>query len=126
MAEEPNGAAERIRDALAYVCRQLDVLSAVLPENDEASPLRRLLEAMRNGEDPDRPLQALHTALLAAGDHIGVYGNRGIRPVGVDDGAEETVYLCPAHRCSRYSWPAATVDPPQCAITEQPLRRDGL
>ena len=83
MAEETNEAASRVADALAGVCGQLDSLRALLPDDDEGSPLEKLLEAVRAGQDPAGPLDALHTALLAAGDHLGVYGNtRSLRPMG--------------------------------------------
>ncbi|MFD7324196.1 hypothetical protein ACFV9D_24365 [Streptomyces sp. NPDC059875] len=122
MDGERNAAAE-----LAYVCERLDELSAVLPGGVEAAPVRRLREAVRRGEDPALPLDDLHTTLLAAGDHIGIYGSRGIQPAGIDqEDADESVYLCPAHRCSRYDWPEPGVAPPECTLTGQPLRPDGL
>lgn len=125
---ENNKAAQRA--ALAYVCEQWDFLRAELPIDRIGEPplLQRLLAAIREGSDLTGPLDALHEAVLASGDALGIYGStRGVQPVGIEATATtEAVYLCPAGRCSRYTWPQSTDDQPRCQVTGKPLRRDSL
>lgn len=91
----------------------------------EPEPLRDLALALTGDQSPIPALDAIHAALLAAGDALGLYGRarpgiRGVTPPGVDTAVppptEETVYLCPRRRCSRYAWPGSD-QPESCAIT---------
>jgi hypothetical protein len=116
-------------DDIAYVCTQLDRmredLQAYGPQG--AEPLERVVAAVRAGQDPTAPLDALHEALLFAGDATGVRGQgRGLFPIGV--GAQRPdgwLLLCPTGQCARYAWPDAQ-EPSGCRITGQPLRRERL
>ncbi|GAA1530712.1 hypothetical protein GCM10009730_44970 [Streptomyces albidochromogenes] len=93
------------------------------------APLERLLAALRDGEDPAPALDALHEALLAAGDAVGVHGGggtRGMTPLGVDPATpDEWVLICPTRQCSRHAWPDAS-EAPRCRVSGQPLRRERL
>ena len=118
---------QRERDGLAYVCAHLADLRRHLQTVGDTTALRDLLAALNHGQEVTGPLRALHSALLRAGDVRGVYGGtRSLRPAGIDDtAATETVYLCPADRCSRYAWPESSA-PPRCEATGQELRRGRL
>lgn len=118
-----------LRDEVAYVCQQLERLRAALEAYgaDGATPLERLIAALRAGENPSTSLERLHQALLAIGDAAGVHGGeRSLNPIGAGPtGLEESVLLCPMGRCSRYSWPDG-LDAPNCHISDQPLRTERL
>ncbi|HUY48328.1 MAG TPA: hypothetical protein VMV92_21790 [Streptosporangiaceae bacterium] len=118
---------QRERDGLAYVCAHLDDLRRHLQSTGDVTALRDLVAAVRGGQEVTGPLRALHDALLGAGDARGVYGaTRSLRPAGIDDTATtETVYLCPADRCSRYAWPESSAAP-RCEAIGQELRRGRL
>jgi hypothetical protein len=126
VADGRSDIADRARDGVAYVCGHLDRIRADLDSNGSRDPscLEQLIAAVRDGQDPSGPLDALHTALLVAGDALGVYGNtRGLKPIGTDvNTAAETIYVCPTRQCSRYSWPEG-VTPPHCEITAKPMCR---
>ncbi|GII88853.1 hypothetical protein Ssi03_68430 [Sphaerisporangium siamense] len=127
MNEETCRRAGQIADGLAWVCAELDSLNAVMPDK-KTSPLRHLLAAVRNGQDPADQLQALHIALRKAGDQLGVWGHLRTGPLtGVDEQRPfEPVYLCPLGRCSGRQVDSATTFPLTCAITGRQLRRDQL
>ncbi|MGW4412772.1 hypothetical protein ACWEJ6_52935 [Nonomuraea sp. NPDC004702] len=110
-------------DAVAYVCAHLEEL-----RDEHPRLLRRVLAALKHGRDPVGPLRALHEAMLAAGDHLGLYGTRSLWPVGIDvSRSGEEVYLCPGrHGCSHYRWPDPVGDTPRCAISGDPMRLDRL
>jgi hypothetical protein len=118
------------RNGLAYVCGQLDQIRADLRGDGtgDVSPLQRLLDAVRDGQDIADPLDALHAVLQESGDALGVYGHgaRGLRPAGVEDGPLEIAYLCPVGRCSGRRWPEVTAFPVRCDITGKDLRRERL
>lgn len=135
MANEIGDVARKISEGLAYVCQHLDQIRADLSYCDgsgDLGPLERLLAAVSESREIAGPLNALHDALLAGGDALGVYGHardsgpRGLRPAGVDERPVETVYLCPNGGCSRYGWPDATNGTPQCEISGKRLRRERL
>ncbi|MFI2614711.1 hypothetical protein [Streptomyces sp. NPDC018584] len=88
MAEQHSGVDTRVREAIAHVCGRLERIRADLETYaaEGAAPLERLLADLRAGEDPAPALDALHEALLAAGDAVGVHGGaaRGMTPLGVD------------------------------------------
>ncbi|WP_371675657.1 hypothetical protein [Streptomyces sp. NBC_01276] len=123
----------RRRDEVAYVCEQLDRIRTDLETHaaEGAAPLESLAAALRAGTDPSARLDALHEALLAAGDAAGVRGRaRGLDPIGTARPAPDAwVLLCPTGQCSRYSWPDAGDGPdeaPRCRIGDQALRRERL
>ncbi|MEU6481068.1 hypothetical protein ABZ858_30175 [Streptomyces sp. NPDC047017] len=117
------------RKDVAYVCRQTERIRADLVTYgpDGAAPLERLLSALRDGEEITAPLDALHEALLAAGDAVGIYGHtRGLTPHGVTPTMpDERVLLCPTDQCSRFEWPDGA-DALRCPISSRPLRREHL
>lgn len=128
MADEADDAVQR--NGLAYVCGHLDQVRADLQGDGagDVSPLQRLLDAVRDGQDLADLLDALHAAVQNSGDALGVYGHgvRGLRPTGVEDGPMEIVYLCPVGRCSGRRWPGVATFPVRCQISEQDLRREWL
>ncbi|GAB2901205.1 hypothetical protein GCM10022245_40660 [Streptomyces mayteni] len=99
-----------------------------------AAPLDDALAAMAAGGDPSGPLEVLHAVLQASGDALGLLGytdhdatTRGIHPTGISESElVETVYLCPAGRCTRYWFPTATAPVPHCRLDGAPLRGDRL
>ncbi|SDI89054.1 hypothetical protein SAMN05421869_107372 [Nonomuraea jiangxiensis] len=108
------------------VCKELDSLRAVLPDDDQ-SPIRQLLTAVRTRQDSAEPLQAVHAALRAMGDHLGVWGHRSVTMAGVGTRQPfEPVYLCPQGRYSGRRVDETTTFPLTCAITGQELRRERL
>ncbi|MGW4994214.1 hypothetical protein ACWEQ3_42430 [Streptomyces mirabilis] len=126
MADEADQEAQRRGDALAYVCAHLDELRDDLRSDPEGGdgPLDRLLAAVRGDGDVDASLAELHAVMQAGGDALGVYGaTRGLRPVGLGRDPTETVYVCPAGRCSRYWWPQAATTVPRCEMGGGTLRR---
>ncbi|MFB7253715.1 hypothetical protein [Streptomyces nojiriensis] len=127
---EANGDRDtRRRDEVAYVCGRLDRIRADLEAHgaDGAAPLEDLAAALRAGTDPTARLDALHEALLAAGDAAGVGGGaRGLDPIGTSAPVPDAwVLLCPTGQCSRYSWPDGP-EAPRCSIGDEPLRRERL
>ncbi|MGW6404482.1 hypothetical protein [Streptomyces sp. NPDC055134] len=116
-------------DDIAYVCTQLDRMREDLRAygRQGAEPLERVVAAVRAGQDPTASLDALHEALLFAGDAAGVRGQgRGLFPIGVSaQRPDDWVLLCPTGQCARHAWPDAQ-EPAGCRITGQPLRRERL
>lgn len=117
------------REAVAYVCDELAHIRETLEArtSEGVAPLERVLAALRAGEALAAPLDALHEALLTAGDASGIYGHpRGLIPRGVSPAMpDEWVLLCPRNQCSRHAW-ADGPEAPRCRITGQPLRRERL
>lgn len=135
MAEEDahrqRARAREIADGIATVCGDLDELRRFLDEMGAASVLQRLLTQLDAGEDVAESLDAVHDALLAHGDAVGIYGSgsRGIGPRPQDLAAPrpaEAVFLCPQRRCSRLWWPDADEAVPSCALTGRRLRWERL
>ncbi|MDI5973546.1 hypothetical protein POF50_030110 [Streptomyces sp. SL13] len=118
------------RDALAYVCAHEERIRAdLIDEGAGPEALDLLLAAAREDRCVETALEALHDALLASGDVLGVFG-RGIRavptPLGVNrTPAGEIVYRCPGELCARTSWPEPGALP-RCSVSGGPLRRDRL
>jgi hypothetical protein len=115
---------------LANVCGQLDELRQLLNDDgsDEASPLSRLLAAVRAGKPGQviaELLDDLNEAVQDAGDMAGVFGfdvSRG-DDAGLD--ALEIVFRCPLARCAG----RADADrQPFCALSPArlPLLRERL
>ncbi|MFK4068245.1 hypothetical protein [Streptomyces sp. NPDC029674] len=130
MAEQHSGVDTRVREAIAHVCGRLERIRADLETyaTGGAAPLERLLADLRAGEDPAPALDALHEALLAAGDAVGVHGGaaRGLTPLGADPALpDERVLLCPTRQCSRIAWPDGS-DAPRCRVSGRPLRGERL
>jgi hypothetical protein len=134
VTEGPDSTGAHAADALAYVCGRLDYLRSVLPRDEAGEPpvLRTLLNALADARDLAGPLQAVHTALLDAGDALGVWGHvrsgwRDLNLPGVDETAPfEVIYLCPLGRCSGRRPDKTTTFPVTCPITGQELRRERL
>lgn len=126
----------RSADLLAAVCAHAEEIRADLLDGSGGgeAPLDDVLAAMAAGDDLAAPLEALHAVLQASGDALGLLGysdhvatTRGLRPTGVGE-AElvETVYLCPAGRCTRYWFPVGSAPVPHCRLDGVPLRADRL
>lgn len=117
------------REDIAYVCDQLDHIRSTLETHSAVglTPLRHVLAALDDGEDLAEPLDALHDALLVAGDAVGIRSNvRGLHPIGVTPATpDEWVLLCPTGRCPRHAWPDGD-ETPRCRISDRPLRREQL
>ncbi|MFJ8162345.1 hypothetical protein ACIRBY_15630 [Streptomyces sp. NPDC096136] len=128
MADDADGAAERTRAALAYVCTHVEEIREDLLDTGDAVPLDRVTAALHTDGDVSGPLDVLHARLQADGDAAGVYGSsRSVRLAGTSAaGAGHTVYLCPTARCSRWWWPQDTAPLPRCGIVGQSLRRTRL
>lgn len=135
MDQEPQQANVQVADGLAYVCRHLDTLRTALQHDrndqgeEEPALLRQVLEAVRTRTDLAGPLQALHTALLDAGDTLGVWGaaQRGVNLAGTDQGVPfEPVYRCPLGRCAGRRPDNTTVFPLICTITGRELHQETL
>jgi hypothetical protein len=131
--------AQRARASLAYACTHLNELREELrlthpgAAAGEPSLLRDLTDAVNAGRPCGPALDAIHSALLDAGDQLGLYGRidpdwRGLTPTGITvmpPDSDERVYLCPINQCSRHSWPGP--DPrPSCAIIGEALREDHI
>ncbi|MFF4503011.1 hypothetical protein [Streptomyces sp. NPDC001401] len=124
-------------DAMAYVCAHRDTLREELHRigaGDE-QVLDRLLAEAAAGTDAWPPLlDQLNEAILADGDALGLFGRgtqgtatRELRPAGIAvTPVSEVVYVCPATRCSRYWWPDAGAQTPECAVDGEPLLRARL
>ncbi|MEU1483091.1 hypothetical protein [Streptomyces sp. NPDC005752] len=142
MAEERGTAQRRTAERLAVVCAHLeDIRSDLLADSGDDSTLHAVLGAVGRDEEVSPALEALHTALRAGGDALGLRGyaddgnvTRGLRPVGIGGGASgggdalggEVTYVCPARRCARFWWPQGPAEVPDCVITGAPLRRERL
>jgi hypothetical protein len=118
---------------LAYACQYLDDICEVLRAAGTAgqgrpTEVRHVAEAVRTGADPRGPLEALHAALLGAGDPRGVWGAaRNLMMTGLADNVPyEPVYTCPNGLCSGHDAAAATAISFTCALTRQPLRKESL
>ncbi|MFF3215832.1 hypothetical protein ACFYYB_35095 [Streptomyces sp. NPDC002886] len=129
MTDQSSDLGAGTRAGVAYVCEQLERIRRDLRHHSArgTAPLDLLMAVLGAGEDPTAPLEAVHEALLAAGDARGVHGGqRGLNPIGAASAMPETwVLLCPTDSCSRYGWP----DGPEthaCAISGRPLRRERL
>lgn len=128
MREDPT---EERADALAHVCAHLEEIREDLREGPGGSdaPLERLLSRLRDGGEVTECLEALHAALQAGGDALGVHRSaaRGLEAAGIRrDVPVEVLYLCPSGRCSRHAWPDRTGEVPVCAVDGRPLRDERL
>lgn len=134
MDQEPPQTPPQVADGLANVCRNLDTLRTALrhgqhDQEEEPASLRQVLEAVRTRADLAGPLQALHTALLDAGDTLGIWGaaRREVILAGDDHGVPfEPIYRCPLGRCSGRRPDNTTVFPLICTITGRELHQETL
>ena len=131
-----------VRAAVARVCAEEPQMRASLERGGDASPLDRLIAAVREGAELSELLDELHTALQRCGDAVGVFGparhgagfrewdlrhrDWGLRPVGLGAPSPvEVAFHCPRGTCSR-DWqpdpsnPPST--PPTCPVYGEPLR----
>ncbi|TDU80119.1 hypothetical protein [Streptomyces sp. KS 21] len=121
---------------LGIVCANADRIRGRLrrgPTGDDAV-LEAVLTAVRDGRETVRPVDDLHAVLQSLGDSQGLYAYGGTggtaehrtHPAGVHrERSGESVYLCPARRCTRYGWPGHGSSP-VCAISGETLRLDRL
>lgn len=117
---------DRVAMGMARVCERQVEIRAHLAHLGSTQAIDDLLSAARAGQDVGNPLDALHTALQASGDALGVYGHTrgtGAQLAGISGGRpSEEIYLCPGRRCTRYCWPdAAAAGPPTCEIDGAPM-----
>jgi hypothetical protein len=131
--QQPPQATPQVADGLAYVCRHLDTLRTALRHGqhheEEPAALQQVLEAARTLADLTGPLQALHTALLKAGDTLGIWGaaRREVTLAGDDHGVPfEPVYRCPLGRCTGRHPDNTTIFPLICTITGRELHQETL
>ncbi|MFI9636446.1 hypothetical protein ACIHAX_27510 [Nocardia sp. NPDC051929] len=123
----PSQDATRVTAGLAYLCGHLQEIRGTLGDDgtDTSTPLHKLLSSVRSGDGAGiaAALDAVHTALRAAGDARGLYGHhRGLVPVGVH--SIEVVYRCPLERCDGRD--DVDAEPPRCAVSGRELRRERL
>ncbi|MGQ4380274.1 hypothetical protein ACN6K9_003646 [Streptomyces sp. SAS_267] len=133
MSTQDTGSA-RVAAGLAYVCGNLDDLTAVLGTADPSGPLPQLTAALRAlpgqngpGQDLADLLNQVHVALQAAGDASGAYGQTDFRGVDVA-GAEslEIVYRCPIRVCRGRDEAEIATFPAHCSISGRELPREIL
>ncbi|MFF0429045.1 hypothetical protein ACFYUJ_32210 [Streptomyces sp. NPDC004520] len=123
---DPGQAEEK--NAIAYVCRQQEILREVLlAERGDAVPLERVLSALESDTSPTAALRELHQALVHAGDAVGVYGStrEGAGVLGLlSPRAGKDIYLCPRQSpCTRFHWAEdERGGPPACGIGRAPMR----
>jgi hypothetical protein len=117
----------------ADVCENLADIRGCLESDGDPLALDRLLAALRTGQDPAGPVDDLNTALQAAGDARGVYGNTrgdagpGASPHGIGPPRPaEVVYLCPGRLCSRYWLPDPSAAVPRCTFKGELQRAERL
>ncbi|MFI5828572.1 hypothetical protein ACIA6C_15160 [Streptomyces sp. NPDC051578] len=130
MTDQYSGLGAGTRAGIAHVCERLERIREDLQNHSAqgAAPLDHLMSVLRAGEDPTVPLEALHEALLAAGDARGINGGqgRGLNLIGADSAMPaESVLLCPTGLCSRFGWPDGPGTSP-CRISGRPLRTERL
>ncbi|MFK0046407.1 hypothetical protein ACIQU4_20345 [Streptomyces sp. NPDC090741] len=128
--------AEETARELGIVCANADAIRGRLrrgPAGDDAA-LEDLLTAARGGLETGYAFEVLHAVLQTLGDPQGLHAysetggsaGRGVHAAGIArDRSGEPVYLCPAHRCTRYGWPDRATAP-LCAISGDRLRLDRL
>ncbi|WP_280423368.1 hypothetical protein [Nocardia carnea] len=119
----------RATAALAYLCEHLAEISGTLGDDgtDTSTPLQQLLGAVRSSRSVDiaPALHAVHTALRVAGDAPGIFGHtRSLEALGVH--SFEVVYRCPLQVCVGRGDAGTGAEPPRCAVSGQPLRRERL
>ncbi|MFD4913059.1 hypothetical protein ACFWNR_07530 [Streptomyces virginiae] len=130
---------DHIGPALAYVCQRLDYLRDLLGSaqgtGGDPPELRALTTAVTAAQRPGLSelrdlLKALHQAVQAAGDPLGVWqasAQRSLHLPGISGGTPfESIYLCPLGRCAGRRPDQATVFPLRCTLTGRELERTVL
>lgn len=117
---------DRVALGMARVCEHQAEIREQLAHSGSAQVIDDLLAAARAGRHVGNLLDALHAALQAGGDALGVYGHTrgtGAQLAGISgERSSEEIYLCPGRRCTRYCWPdAAVTGPPTCEIDDGPM-----
>jgi hypothetical protein len=127
--EDPTG--HRMQEGVAYLCEHFARIQSALGGADgQGMPLllNRLQERVLGSDSPQDVLDAIHEALIAAGDARGIYmrtrGNMTL-PGMTASQPPEVIYLCPIMRCRRVV-PGPLVIAPRCNLAGTPLRRDRL
>ncbi|GAB2859690.1 hypothetical protein GCM10022221_69040 [Actinocorallia aurea] len=135
-----NAPANPLDRALTFVCEELDNLRRLLRRGEDSGDppvLRAVLDSVTSHPSPphnhlEELLEALHQAIQASGDSLGVWGqvhdeSRHLHLPGISgDIPFEPIYSCPMGRCAG-RWPdQATAFPLVCAITGRPLDRGHL
>lgn len=123
----------RVASGLAYVCGHLDELRDLLGDDgsDPDKPVTRLVTALREQRQETEVaglLDAVHAAVQASGDEMGIYGF-GSRRGGLS-GMEvlQIVFRCPLNRCAGRSAEQVAGPAPVCTVSPArlPLRRERL
>ncbi|AWW36384.1 MULTISPECIES: hypothetical protein [Streptomyces] len=122
-------AGDRAGDGLAVVCARADRIRADL---GNSALVDGVLGAARAGQGVEEALAALHEAILATGDALGVHGQATLRDVpgvsvaGIARVPTDAVHVCPTGSCSRYRWADEPGPVPVCEVSGRPLRRERL
>ncbi|TDB91942.1 hypothetical protein E1264_00290 [Actinomadura sp. KC216] len=130
----------QVEAGLAYVCANFGEIRALLEDEGagETMPLSQLKAALQDRQKPDRQgpsrehvpelLNAVHLAVQARGDVLGVFGYGGFRSVMGADGVEslEIVYRCPLKACAGRDEAEVSEFPPRCSISGVALVREPL
>ncbi|WP_306319701.1 MULTISPECIES: hypothetical protein [unclassified Streptomyces] len=125
-----SSADDLVSDGLAHVCGETDRLREDL--GGAATLLDEVLGAARAGRDLREPLDALHRAIRATGDVLGVYGGShprrdpGAAVAGLSPVPTESAHVCPSGLCSRYVWADRVGEAPVCEVNGRPLLRQRL
>lgn len=133
MPESTEAQRARTRAGTAAVCERGERYRTVLLARiGDAGLVDRAVEALRGDTAVTTALDELDAALQSAGDPHGLYGaSRAPRDLFNAAGLApavpgESVYLCPAARCSRHWLPDGAATVPQCAVSGTALRRHRL
>lgn len=118
----------RVSAALAYLCLHLpEILDALGEDTDSFERLRSVLDVVSR-VDRDalaEAVDAVHLALRARGDAVGLYGqNRNLDVVGVS--GFEIVYRCPLQLCNGCAAGEVDHDTARCTLSGRPLLRERL
>lgn len=118
----------RVSAALAYLCLHLPaVLDALGEDTASVEHLRSLLNAVGRVERDAlaEAVGAVHLALRARGDAVGLYGDsRNLDVVGVT--GFEIVYRCPLQLCNGCAAGEVDHDTARCTLSGRPLLRERL
>lgn len=118
----------RVSAALAYLCLHLpEILDALGEDTTSLERLRSLLDAV-DRVDRDalaEAVDAVHLALRARGDAVGLYGHRrNLDLAGVS--GFDIVYRCPLRLCNGCAAGEVDHDTARCTLSGRPLLRERL
>ncbi|MEU9575347.1 hypothetical protein AB0D62_37020 [Streptomyces massasporeus] len=119
----------KAKKAIARICETFDGMRQLL---GDPAPLDTILDQLRaDVEDPALLvglLDALDSALLQAGDELGLYDEAGRKPLFVPSNGlgparrTEIVFHCPEGRCTRMVRPDPTASArPRCTLFDKEL-----